>query len=71
MNPNHPQLQVAACRSCHTPDPQLSEDALAGGHSRQCGRCGQQWTAARLATADAFAAWAQARTEAAALRSAA
>ena len=47
----------ATCPSCHTSDATLTNEALTAGASWQCARCGQRWTAARLATVAAYATW--------------
>ena len=43
------------CPLCHTLDHTITSDALAAGAIWTCTRCGQRWTAARLATAAAYA----------------
>ena len=47
----------ATCPLCHTADVTLTDDALRAGGDWECARCGQRWTAMRLATAAAYAAW--------------
>ena len=47
----------AACPSCHTTDAMMTAGALAAGAGWRCGRCGQQWTASRIATVAAYAVW--------------
>jgi hypothetical protein len=46
---------------CSTVDAAVTDQALAAGGSWRCRICGQNWTAARLATAAAYAAWVAAR----------
>lgn len=50
-------VRYATCPLCHTVDATLTEDALADGGHWQCTVCSQSWTAARLATAKAYADW--------------
>ena len=52
------EMQRVACPLCHTTDDMLTADALTDDRSWQCPTCGHRWTAARLATAAAYAAWA-------------
>ena len=47
---------LAACPLCHTVDASVSNEALAGGASWRCERCGQRWDAERLSIAAAYAA---------------
>lgn len=49
-------VEFATCPMCHTPGT-LTRSALERGSDWRCGRCGQQWDAARLATVAAYAAW--------------
>lgn len=50
-----------ACPSCQTARAQATDEvASAGGHWR-CERCGEQWTASRLATVAEYEAWKHAR----------
>jgi predicted Zn finger-like uncharacterized protein len=39
-----------ACPSCHTARQQGTQQVAAAGGDWRCGRCGEQWTASRLAT---------------------
>jgi ribosomal protein L37AE/L43A len=57
VEPRHdPELAVSpTCPLCHTRDHTIASDALAAGAFWTCTRCGQRWTAARLATAAAYA----------------
>lgn len=48
---------LATCPLCHTGDATLTNEALSAGADWQCVRCGQRWTAARLATVAAYAVW--------------
>ncbi len=50
----------ATCPSCHTASRTLTEDAVARGADWSCARCHQNWDAARLKTAAAYARWDQA-----------
>jgi hypothetical protein len=42
------------CPLCHTLDHTITGDALAAGAEWTCIRCGQTWSAGRLATAAAY-----------------
>jgi transcription elongation factor Elf1 len=53
----------AACPLCHTTSQSMTTDALAAGADWQCVRCGQRWSAARMATVAAYAAWVLEREE--------
>ncbi len=44
----------ATCPFCGTMDKTLTSEALGAGAAWACTRCGQTWTAARLATAAAY-----------------
>ena len=47
----------ALCPSCHTARVLATDEVTAiGGHWR-CERCGEQWTASRLATVAEYEAW--------------
>jgi hypothetical protein len=48
---------LATCPLCHTPDPLLTEAALAGGADWSCATCRADWSAARVATVIAYRAW--------------
>jgi hypothetical protein len=48
---------LATCPLCHMADPDITSNAVAIGVGWQCARCGQRWTANRLATTAAYAAW--------------
>jgi transposase-like protein len=52
------QMPHVTCPLCHTSDDMLTVDAMVGDRSWQCPTCGHGWTAARLATAAAYTAWA-------------
>ena len=43
------------CPLCHTLNHTITSELLAAGALWTCTRCGQTWTAARLATAAAYA----------------
>ena len=43
------------CLLCHTVDHTVTSDSLRAGADWTCTRCGQRWSAARLATAAAYA----------------
>ena len=47
---------LAICPSCHTADARLTNDAVRKGADWHCARCGQRWSALRLATVAAYAA---------------
>lgn len=55
-------LPVTACPLCHTESARLSDETLAAGGHWRCTTCGQSWTAQRLATVAAYAAWLVSRT---------
>jgi transposase-like protein len=48
-------LPSPTCPLCHTVDDTITSDALAAGATWRCTRCGQMWSADRLATAEAYA----------------
>jgi hypothetical protein len=48
-------LPSPTCPLCHTMDTTITSDALAAGGTWRCIRCGQMWSADRLATAAAYA----------------
>lgn len=50
-------LGLATCPSCHTADVTTTNDAVGKGADWRCPRCDQRWTATRLATVAAYAAW--------------
>ena len=52
------QSPYVTCPLCHTSDGTLTVDSLIDDRSWQCPTCGHRWTAARLSTAAAYAAWA-------------
>jgi predicted Zn finger-like uncharacterized protein len=54
-------LEYSVCPTCHTADATITTQSLADGESWRCGRCQQNWTQQRLATAAAYEAWAAAR----------
>ena len=49
--------QGATCPSCHTPRAGVVDDGQIPGGDWQCGRCGQRWDAARLASVTAYKTW--------------
>jgi predicted Zn finger-like uncharacterized protein len=51
-----PDVRSVTCPMCHTAA-SLTQSALDAGAAWRCGRCGQQWDAARLTTVAAYAAW--------------
>ena len=53
-----PAVGAAICPLCHTPEPRMTDAALRAGGSWRCSVCDQQWSAQRLATAAAYAAFA-------------
>jgi transposase-like protein len=57
MTPNVPSVPIAACPLCHTMSTRLSDESFASGGEWRCATCGQNWTARRLATVAAYAAW--------------
>jgi hypothetical protein len=46
---------AAICPLCHTLDRAVSAESLQAGAFWRCARCGQMWSAARLATSAAYA----------------
>ena len=52
-------LSLAICPLCHTSAASMTEDALKAGGSWRCSTCDHMWTAVRLATVAAYAAWAK------------
>jgi hypothetical protein len=48
--------RFAACPLCHTTSQSMTTDALAAGADWQCIRCGQRWSAGRMATVAAHTA---------------
>ena len=48
---------LAACPFCHTSLASLPHEAIRADDSWVCARCGQEWTAHRLETVAAYAAW--------------
>jgi hypothetical protein len=55
-------LGFATCPSCHTTDATMTNDAVGIGTDRQCARCGQKWSATRLAPVAAYAVWVSGQT---------
>ena len=51
-------IGLAICPLCHTPELRMTDVALRAGGSWRCSVCDQQWSAQRLATAAAYAAFA-------------
>ena len=61
--PTSPErLGFATCPLCRATDATMTYDALGSGADWQCARCGQKWSAARLATVTTYAAWVAERT---------
>ena len=64
--PSSPRLPAAApdalhtvsCPFCHTQHASSPPEALLRAESWSCVRCGQLWDAGRLATVEAYTAWA-------------
>ena len=48
-------MPVPTCPSCHTEDHTTSMDAVEAGARWRCTRCGQLWSARRLAIVAAYA----------------
>ena len=59
----HELLGFATCPSCRTTDATMTYDALGKGTDWKCARCGQKWSATRLATVAAYAAWVSGQTD--------
>jgi hypothetical protein len=55
----HELLGFATCPSCRTNDATMTYDALGKGTDG----CGQKWSATRLATVAAYAAWVSGQTD--------
>jgi len=51
-------LPSPTCPLCHTLDHTITNADLAAGAAWRCARCGQTWSAERLATAAAYARYA-------------
>ena len=58
----HELLGFATCPSCRTTDATMTNDAGEKGADWRCRRCGQTWSATRLATVAAYAAWVSCQT---------
>jgi transposase-like protein len=54
-----------ACPSCHTARLEATEGVTVARGDWRCERCGEQWTASRLATVAEYEAWDRARRDAA------
>lgn len=52
----------ATCPSCRTTHATMTNEAVGNGADCQCARCGQKWSATRLATVVAYAAWVSGQT---------
>ena len=59
----HEMLGFATCPSCRTTDATMIYDAQGRGTDWQCARCGQKWSATRLATVAEYAAWVSGQTD--------
>jgi hypothetical protein len=55
-------LDYATCPLCHTTDTTMTNDAVRSGADWLCGRCGQTWSGARLATVTAYEVWVSLQT---------
>jgi hypothetical protein len=55
-----PAVLSPTCPLCHTLDHTITSDSLRAGAGWTCTRCGQNWSAVRLATAAAYAQYAAA-----------
>jgi len=53
------ECMTTACPLCHTASPAISDRELHMGGAWQCARCGHHWDAVRLATAAAYATYAE------------
>ena len=64
-SPVQPSIETATpttCPSCHTAHVLATDEVpTVGGHWR-CPRCGEQWTATRLATVREYETWDRERT---------
>ena len=55
-------LGFATCPLCRTTHTTMTNDAVGKDADWQCARCGQKWSATRLATVAAYAAWVSRQT---------
>ena len=58
----HELLGFATCPSCRSTDTAMTNDAVGKGTGWHCARCGQRWSATRLARVVAYAAWVSRQT---------
>ena len=58
----HELLGFATCPSCRTTDATMTNDTDGKGADWRCARCGETWSAGRLATVAAYAAWVSRQT---------
>ena len=49
--------QALSCPSCHSVLAHSTGDAHVAGSDWKCNRCGEHWTASRLATVAEYEAW--------------
>ena len=56
-------LQTATCPLCHTDEAETTDHALTCDERWRCARCGQRWSARRIATVAAYAEWAPQRLD--------
>jgi transposase-like protein len=54
VQPPQASVMSPTCPLCHTLDHTVTADSLRAGAEWACTRCGQTWSAARLATAAAY-----------------
>jgi hypothetical protein len=55
---------TTTCPLCHTAGPAMTDAEVTSGTGWECGRCGHRWDARRLATAEAYTAYAAERDQA-------
>jgi hypothetical protein len=58
----HELLGFATCPLCRTTDTTMTNDTIGEGADWICARCGQRWSATRVATVLAYAAWVSRQT---------
>jgi len=56
------RLAFATCPSCRTTHRTMADGTVGNGADWQCARCGQKWSATRLATVAAYATWVSRQT---------
>ena len=63
LRPSAPQLVgFATCPSCRATHATVTHEAVGKGADWHCARCGQQWSATRVAAVAAYADWVSGQT---------